>query len=150
MGYSMGQLLMGAAPGSMGETFRLGIIIAGVLLILLKVSSWRIPVTFISTVLILSAIGHMIYPDAIAAPVYQILTGGLLYGAFFMATDPVSSPYTNTGKIVFGLGLGLLTVLIRSFSGYTEGVMFSIILMNAFGPLIDSYVLEAKYKPLEG
>ncbi len=150
MAYSMGQLLMGAAPGSMGETFRLGIIIAGVLLILLKVSSWRIPVTFISTVLILSAVGHMIYPEAIAAPVYQILTGGLLYGAFFMATDPVSSPYTNTGKIVFGLGLGLLTILIRSFSGYTEGVMFSIILMNAFGPLIDSYVLDSKYKPLEG
>lgn len=148
MVYSIGQLLMGAAPGSMGETFRLGIIIAGIFLILTKVSSWRIPVTYISTVLVLSALGHMFFPANVAAPIYQVLAGGLLYGAFFMATDPVSSPYTNRGKIVFGLGLGLLTVLIRSFSGYTEGVMFSIILMNAFGPLIDSYVLDATYKPL--
>lgn len=146
--YSISDLLLGAAPGSMGETFRLGIIIAGVLLILTKVSSWRIPITYISTVLVLSAIGNLVLPGYIAAPVYQVLAGGLLYGAFFMATDPVSSPFTNSGKIVYGLGLGLLTVLIRSFSGYTEGVMFSIILMNAFGPLIDSYVLDRKYKPL--
>ncbi len=148
MAYTVWQLLTGAAPGSMGETFRLGIIIAGVLLILSKVSSWRIPVTYISTVLVLSAIGHLLMPETIAAPVYQVLTGGLLYGAFFMATDPVSSCYTNGGKIIFGLGLGILTILIRSFSGYTEGVMFSIILMNAFSPLIDSYVLDRKFKPM--
>ncbi len=146
--FSIWELLTGAVPGSMGETFRLGIIIAGVLLILSKISSWRIPVTYLSTVLVLSAIGHMIMPETITAPVYQVLAGGLLYGAFFMATDPVSSPYTDTGKIVYGIGLGLLTVLIRSFSGYTEGVMFSIILMNAFGPLIDSYVLDAKFKSM--
>ncbi len=146
--FSVWELLTGAAPGSMGETFRLGIIIAGVLLILSKISSWRIPVTYLSTVVVFSAIGHMIMPETITGPLYQILAGGLLYGAFFMATDPVSSPYTDTGKIVYGVGLGLLTVLIRSFSGYTEGVMFSIILMNAFGPLIDSYVLDSKFKSM--
>lgn len=148
LAYSIRELLLGAVPGSMGETFRLGIIIAGIFLIVSKVSSWRIPVTYISTVLVLSAIGHAIMPGTITEPLYQVLTGGLLYGAFFMATDPVSSPYTNWGKIIFGVGLGLLTVLIRSFSGYTEGVMFSIILMNAIGPLIDSTVLDSKFKPL--
>lgn len=146
--FSIKDLLLGAAPGSIGETFRLGIIIAGIFLIVTKISSWRIPVTYITTVLVLSALGHAFMPESIASPINQILTGGLLYGAFFMATDPVSSPYTNVGKIVFGMGLGLLTVLIRSFSGYTEGVMFSIILMNAVGPLIDSYVLDSKFKPL--
>lgn len=145
--YSTWQLLMGAAPGSMGETFRLGLILGGVFLMLIKVSSWRIPVSYIGTVLALSSVGHMIMPETIASPAYQVLTGGLLLGAFFMATDPVSSTYTNAGKVIFGVGLGLFTVLIRSFSGYTEGVMFSIILMNAFGPLIDSYVLDRKYKP---
>ena len=148
LAYSINDLLLGAAPGSMGETFRLGIIIAGVFLMVTKISSWRIPVTYISTVLILSAIGHAIMPGAVTAPVYQVLTGGLLYGAFFMATDPVSSPYTDTGKIIFGLGLGILTLVIRSFSSFTEGVMFSIILMNAIGPLIDSYVLDSKFKPM--
>lgn len=146
MVYSVWQLLMGAAPGSMGETFRLGLIIGGIFLMITKVTSWRIPVAYIGTVLALSSIGHMLMPQTIAAPVYQVLTGGLLLGAFFMATDPVSSTYTQTGKIVFGMGLGILTILIRGFSGYTEGVMFSIILMNAFGPLIDSYVLDRKYK----
>lgn len=146
--FTIKDLLLGAAPGSVGETFRLGIIIAGILLIVTKVSSWRIPVTYIATVLIISAIGHLLIPNSIASPTYQLLTGGLLYGAFFMATDPVSSPYTNMGKIIFGIGLGILTVLIRSFSGYTEGVMFSIILMNAFAPLIDSTVLDSKFKPL--
>lgn len=146
--FSVKDLLLGAAPGSVGETFRIGIIIAGIWLIATKVSSWRIPVTYIATVVAVSAIGHLVAPDSIASPLYQLLTGGLLYGAFFMATDPVSSPYTNMGKIIFGVGLGILTVLIRSFSGYTEGVMFSIILMNAFAPLIDSTVLDKKFKPL--
>ena len=148
MAYSIWDLLMGAAPGSMGETFRLGLIIGGIFLMLTKVSSWRIPVSYIGTVLVLTSVGHAFMPDTIAAPIYQILTGGLLFGAFFMATDPVSSTYTKAGKVIFGIGLGLFTVLIRSFSGYSEGVMFSIILMNAFGPLIDSYVLDRKFKPL--
>lgn len=149
MVYSAWQLLMGAAPGSMGETFRLGLILGGIFLMVTKVSSWRIPVSYIGTVLVLSGAGHIFMPETISAPVYQILTGGLLLGAFFMATDPVSSTYTQAGKVIYGIGLGVFTVLIRSFSGYTEGVMFSIILMNAFGPLIDSYMLDRKYKPLE-
>lgn len=146
--YDWWDLLLGAVPGSMGETFRLGIILAGIWLIGTKVASWRIPTAYLTTVLVLSSIGSVLFPGYVAIPAYQLLTGGLLYGAFFMATDPVSSPFTNTGKIIYGIGLGLLTVLIRSFSGYTEGVMFSIILMNAFGPLIDSYIVDRQFKPI--
>jgi Na+-transporting NADH:ubiquinone oxidoreductase subunit B/electron transport complex protein RnfD len=146
--YSIMDLLLGAAPGSMGETFRLGIIIAGIWLIYTKVAAWRTPTFFIGTVFVLSLIGNLVMPETIAAPTYQLLTGGLLYGAFFMATDPVSSPYTKMGKVIYGICLGALTILIRTWSGFTEGVMFSIILMNAFGPLIDSYILDRKYKPL--
>jgi Na+-translocating ferredoxin:NAD+ oxidoreductase RnfD subunit len=75
-----------------------------------------------------------------------LFSEGLLFGAFFMATDPVTTPFTKEGKWIAGVLLGLLTVLIRSFSGYVEGVMFSIILMNAFTPLIDTIVLDVKYK----
>lgn len=146
--YDLWDLLVGAAPGSMGETFRIGIILAGIWLIGTRVASWRIPTAYLATVLILSSIGYLVFPGQVASPVYQVLTGGLLYGAFFMATDPVSSPFTNEGKIIYGIGLGILTVLIRSFSGFTEGVMFSIILMNAFGPLIDSYIVDHKFKPI--
>lgn len=146
--YSIMDLLLGAAPGSMGETFRLGIIIAGLWLIFTKISSWRTSLTYIASVFVFAGLGHMMMPDAINPAIYQVLTGGLLYGAFFMATDPVSSPFTQTGKIIYGIALGFFTVLIRSFSGSAEGVMFSIILMNAFGPLIDSYVLDNRFKPL--
>lgn len=148
MEYGISDLLFGAAPGSMGETFRIGIIIAGLWLIATKVASWRTSLSFIGSAFIFASLGHLFMPQAVSDPVYQILTGGLLYGAFFMATDPVSSPFTKAGKIIYGICLGFFTVLIRAFSSSAEGVMFSIILMNAVGPLIDSYVLESKFKPL--
>lgn len=142
-------LLMGRAPGSLGETFRLGIIIGGLFLMFTKVANWRIPVSYLGSVLILSSIGNLFIPDQIAPPVFQMLSGGLLFGAFFMATDPVSSPFTKSGKWLYGLLLGLLTVIIRSFTGYVEGVMFSIILANAIAPLIDTLILNKKYRPIE-
>jgi Na+-transporting NADH:ubiquinone oxidoreductase subunit B/electron transport complex protein RnfD len=80
---------------------------------------------------------------------FQLLTGGLLFGSMFMATDPVTSPFTRTGKYVFGILCGLLTVLIRSFSGYVEGVMFSIVIMNAFAPLIDHIIVSLKYRQVK-
>lgn len=146
--FSYAKLLFGGAPGSMGETFRLGIILGGIFLILTKVSNWRIPVSYIGSVLVLSGVGNILLPQHVAPPLFQVLTGGLLFGAFFMATDPVSSPFTKTGKWIFGIFLGFFTILIRSFSGYVEGVMFSIILMNAFTPLIDTLVLQKKFKPV--
>ena len=101
------------------------------------------------SVLIFAWIGNSALPAKIAPPVFQLLSGGLLFGAMFMATDPVTSPFTKAGKFVFGILCGLLTVLIRSFSGYVEGVMFSIVIMNAFTPLIDRVILGIKYKPVK-
>lgn len=133
----------------MGELFRLGILAGGIFLMLTKVANWRIPVSYLGTVAGLSLIGTLLAPGKISGPVFQLLSGGLLFGAMFMATDPVTSPFTRLGKYIFGVMCGLLTVLIRAFSGYTEGVMFSIICMNALTPLIDHIVINLKYKTVE-
>ncbi len=138
-------LLLGKTPGSLGETFRLGIILGGIFLIITKVANWRVPLSYLLSVFIFSFIGNKLWPQKFAPPVFQILTGGLLFGAFFMATDPVTTPFTKQGKWIAGILCGLLTVLIRGLSGYVEGVMFSIILMNGFSPLIDQLVLKVKY-----
>ncbi len=145
--FSYGDLLVGKQPGSVGETCRIVIILGGIFLILAKVSNWRIPVSYLGTVFVFALIGHRFLPQDIAPPVFQIFTGGLMFGAMFMATDPVTSPFTKAGKYCFGISCGVLTVLIRSFSGYVEGVMFSIVIMNAFTPLIDQIVLMFKYRP---
>ena len=143
---SLTSLLLGQTGGSMGELFRLGIIAGGIFLILTKVANWRIPVSYIGSVVIFSSIGTFIAPLQIAPPVFQVFAGGLLFGALFMATDPVTSPFTKAGKYIFGILCGLLTVLIRAFSGYTEGVMFSIIFMNALTPLLDHIIINFKYR----
>jgi RnfABCDGE-type electron transport complex D subunit len=140
-------LLFGNYPGCIGETFKIGIIIGGLFLIFTKVANWRIPFFYIFSVFIFSLIGNLFSPKMFAPPLFQILTGGLLFGAFFMATDPVTMPSTNEGKIIAGFLLGLLTIIIRVFSGYVEGVMFSILLVNGFTPLIDYLIIEKKYKP---
>jgi len=142
-------LLMGKCAGSIGETFRLGIIVGGLFLMFVKVSNWRVPIFYLGTVFVLSFIGNNVIGARVAPPEFQLLAGGLLFGAMFMATDPVTSPHTKAGKCIFGILCGLLTVLIRSFSGYVEGVMFSIVIMNAFAPLIDHIVVTSKYKKVE-
>jgi RnfABCDGE-type electron transport complex D subunit len=139
-------LLLGRTAGSMGEVFRIGIVAGGLYLIYSRVSNWRIPLFYLSAVFVLSYFGNMFFPDKVAEPVFQLLSGGLLFGAFFMASDPVTSPYTKPGKIIFAVLCGLLTVLIRSFSGYVEGVMFSIVIMNGFSPLIDRFIVSFKYR----
>jgi len=138
-------LLIGQTAGSMGETCRIAIVLGGIFLILTKVSNWRVPVCYIGSVFLFALIGNHFMPARIAPPAFQVLTGGLLFGAMFMATDPITSPFTRAGKYSFGILCGILTVLIRSFSGYVEGVMFSIVIMNAMTPLIDHIVLMLKY-----
>lgn len=144
--YSYADLLFGGAAGSMGEVFRIGIIAGGIFLLLTKVGNFRIPVAYLASVFIVSLLGWLVAPGRIAPPIFQLLSGGLLYGAFFMATDPVTSPVHRASKYIYGALLGIMTVIIRSFSGYTEGVMFSIIFMNALTPLIDHFVLKMKYR----
>jgi RnfABCDGE-type electron transport complex D subunit len=142
-------LLLGLTPGSVGELFRVGVIAGGLFLLATRVANWRIPAAYLATVVAFSALGSAFAPGKFAPPLIQLLTGGLLFGAFFMATDPVTSPTTVAGKFVAGVFLGIITVLIRSFSGYSEGVMFAILLMNTFAPLVDHIVLSLKYKPVK-
>ncbi len=146
--YSYADLLLGRAPGSMGETFRLLIILSGIFLMVVKVSNWRIPVAYLGSVALFSLAGNMFF-EQFAPPLIQLLSGGLLLGAFFMATDPVTSPFTRPGKLIYGVSLGLLTVLIRGLTENPEGVMFSILIMNAFAPLIDSAILKHRFKPIK-
>ena len=102
-----------------------------------KIITWHIPVSIIGTVIIFSSILNLVNPEAYAGPAFHILTGGLLLGAIFMATDYVTSPMSNKGMIIYGIGIGILTVVIRVFGAYPEGVSFAILIMNAFVPLIN-------------
>jgi len=140
-------LLLGRVAGSTGEVFRIGIIAGAVLLMMTRVSSWRITFSYLATVALFAFVGHLLGPGTFAPPLFQLLAGSVLFGAVFMATDPVTSPATKPGKFIFGTGCGIVTVLIRTFSGFTEGVMFSIVIMNAFTPLIDNAVVNITYRP---
>ena len=131
-------LFLGNTGGSIGETSALLILIGGLLLIALRIIDWRIPLVYIGTVALFT---FVLGQDAI----FHILAGGLMLGAFFMATDYVTSPLTHKGRIIFGIGAGILTVVIRRFGGLPEGVCFSILLMNAITPLIDRYVKVRPY-----
>lgn len=126
-------LFIGNVPGCIGETSALLLLIGGIYLIIRKVIDWKIPVSYIGTVFILSFIFGK-------DPIFSILAGGLFLGAFFMATDYSSSPITPKGKILYGVFIGIITVIIRTFSSYPEGVMFSILLGNAFVPYFDRLV----------
>jgi electron transport complex protein RnfD len=131
-------LLLGNTSGSLGETSALLLLAGGIFLIILRIIDWRTPLAFIGTVAILSLV---LGQDA----VYQVLSGGLMIGAFFMATDYVTAPLTRTGKIIFGAGAGILTVIIRFWGAMPEGVCYAILLMNAAAPLIDRYTQPRPY-----
>lgn len=122
--------------GCIGETCAVALIIGGIYLLVKHVISWRIPVLYILTVFVLTAaIGR----KGLRIPVYEIFTGGLMLGAFFMATDYASSPVTPKGQIIFAIGCGIITTLIRIFGGYPEGVSYSILIMNLAVPLIERF-----------
>lgn len=142
------ELLLGNSMGCIGETFRVGIIIGGLFLIFTKISSWRLPLSCIASAAFFSFLGHYFAPEKFAPPVFQLLSGGLLLGAFFMVTDPVTCPFTRAGKWIGGILFGFFVVLIRGLSGYVEAVMFSILLLNVFAPLIDRVVLDIRYPKL--
>ncbi len=130
---------IGNIAGSLGETSAIALILGGLYLIYKGHVDWRIPGTYIGTVFVLTTIVGFVTGQGMWYPVFHLLTGGLLLGAFFMATDWVTTPITKKGRIIFGLGCGLLTVLIRLKGGYPEGVCYSILLMNCVTPLIDRY-----------
>lgn len=132
-------LLTGNIGGSLGETSALLIIVIGVILALRRTFDWRIPVAALLAVAVFSGALWGARPGQFATPVYQLLSGGFLFGVVFMATDPVTSPLSPKGAWIFGAGIGFLVVLIRVFGGLPEGVMYAILLMNACTPLIDRW-----------
>jgi RnfABCDGE-type electron transport complex D subunit len=138
-------LFLGSTAGSLGETCGLIIILGGIFLIATRVANWRLPLATILGALATAAVMHLMAPDRFADPVFHVFAGGLLFGAFFMVTDPVTCPFTNAGKWVYGMLVGVLTILIRNLSGYPEGVMFAILFMNIFAAVIDDAVLAARY-----
>ena len=139
----------GDMAGCLGEVSALALLLGGLFLLFKKVISWHIPISFIGTVVVVGGIFWLIDPSKYPNPIFHLITGGLILGAFFMATDMVTSPVTFQGMLIFGFGCGLLTVLIRLFGGYPEGVSFAILLMNACTPLIDRYCRPKIYGQVE-
>jgi electron transport complex protein RnfD len=110
-----------------------------------KIITWHTPVSMIVSVAVLTGIFWLIDPSRYANPLFHVLTGGVMLGAIFMATDYVTSPFTHRGMLIFGSGIGVLTVLIRLFGNYPEGVSFAILIMNAFVPMINKVAKEPRY-----
>ncbi|MEA4852002.1 MAG: RnfABCDGE type electron transport complex subunit D [Paludibacter sp.] len=138
-------LFLGNMGGSMGEVSAIAILIGLSYLLYKKIISWHIPVSILATVFIFTAILNRIQPEAYASPVAHLFTGGLMLGAVFMATDYVTSPMNTRGMLVYGVGIGIITVLIRVFGAYPEGVSFAILIMNAFTPLINTYIKPKRF-----
>ena len=139
-GVELGPLLLGSVNGSVGETSALALLIGGLYLCVRRTASWEIPAGMIAAVVVLAQLCYWGGLTPISG-VAHLLGGSAMLGAFFIATDPVSSPITTRGKLLFGIGCGVLTVLIRIFSGYSEGVMFAVLLMNAMVPLINNWTV---------
>ncbi|MBU0763389.1 MAG: RnfABCDGE type electron transport complex subunit D [Bacteroidetes bacterium] len=137
--------LTGQVGGSLGEISAVALIIGGVYMLIRKIITWHIPVSMIGSIVILTGIFWLIDPGQYADPVFHILTGGVMLGAIFMATDMVTSPMTPAGQLVFGMGIGIITVIIRIFGAYPEGVSFAILLMNAVVPLLNKAFVPKRF-----
>ena len=140
-----GNMLLGNMGGSLGEVAAFALLIGFAYMLVRKIITWHIPVTIFLTVFIFSGILNVCDPEQFANPLFHLLSGGLMLGAIFMATDYVTSPMSHKGMIIYGAGIGVLTVLIRQFGAYPEGMSFAILIMNAFTPLINRYCKPARF-----
>ncbi|GAB4241393.1 MAG: RnfABCDGE type electron transport complex subunit D [Acidobacteriota bacterium] len=138
-------LFVGRTGGSIGETSALVLILCGLWLGWRRIFDWRLPVSTVLTVFVFSGILWAIHPERFPSPLFMILSGGLLFAAVFMVTDPVTTPTTTKGAWIFGFGVGVLVVLIRLFGGLPEGVMYAILLMNAATPYINAYTQPRQF-----
>lgn len=130
-------LLMGNMGGSLGEVSAIAILIGGLYMLIRRIITWHIPVAFLGSAALFSGILWLVDPTLYVDPAFHLLTGGIMLGAVYMATDMVTSPMAKSGQLIFGAGCGLLTITIRVFGAYPEGVSFAILIMNAFVPLIN-------------
>ncbi len=137
--------LLGMQPGSMGEISGLLLIFGFLFLVFRKVITWHIPVIVIGTMFVFSGLLWLGNPDRFIDPLFHILTGGALLGAIFMATDYVTSPMTIRGVVIYSMGIGIITILVRVFGAYPEGISFAILIMNAFVPLLNKYFKPSRF-----
>jgi len=143
------KLLFGNVSGSIGETSAIAIIAGGIFLLFTRVANWRTVVGTLGSFAVLGFVMHLANPLIFGPVGWHLLAGGLLFGAFFMATDPVSSPITNGGKWIYGTIIGVVTLLIRNLTGYVEGVMFAILLGNIAAPVLDEIIVKIRLRKLE-
>ena len=141
----LGNGIEGVGAGCIGEVSELALIIGLVYMLWKKIITWHIPVSILLTVFVFGGIMHLANPAAYASPMYHLLSGGLLLGACFMATDYVTSPMNHKGMLIYGVCIGMLTVIIRLWGAYPEGMSFAILIMNAFTPLINTYVKPKRF-----
>lgn len=139
------ELFLGYMNGSMGEVSAVALLLGFFWLLYKRIITWHIPVVIIATVFSFTGILWLIDPLHNASPVFHILTGGIMLGAIFMATDLVTSPMTKTGMVIYAIGIGIITVVIRIFGAYPEGVSFAILIMNATVPLINRYLKPRRF-----
>lgn len=145
----LGDLFLGNIGGCIGEVSALALLVGLAVLLLSKVISWHIPVSILTTVAVLTGIMWFVNPVLYVNPLYHLFSGGLLLGAIFMATDYVTSPMTPKGMVWYGIGIGLLTVIIRYFGSYPEGMSFAILIMNAVTPLINNWCKPKRFGEVE-
>jgi electron transport complex protein RnfD len=138
-------LFLGKMMGSSGEVAAFALLIGMVYLLIRKIITWHIPISILGTVFIFTGILWLVNPERFADPLFHLLTGGLMLGAIFMATDYVTSPMTGRGMLIYGAGIGFVTVLIRVFGAYPEGVQFAILIFNGFTPLLNKYIKPRRF-----
>ena len=138
-------LFIGNNGGCLGEVSAVALILGLLYMLWKRIITWHIPVSILATVFVFSGIMYLANPEAYASPVIQLLSGGLMLGAIFMATDYVTSPMSKKGMLIYGVCIGLLTVVIRLFGAYPEGMSFAILIMNAFTPLINTYCKPKRF-----
>jgi len=141
----VGAYFLGDMAGSLGEVSAAALLFGALFLLWKRIITWQIPASYLGTVVVFGGIFWLADPTRYPGPLFHLLTGGLMLGAFFMATDMVTTPVTPRGMLLYGVGCGLITVLIRLFGGYPEGVSFAILLMNAATPLIDRFTKPKKF-----
>ncbi len=139
------KLGLGDVGGSMGEVGAIALLLGFAYMLIRKIITWHIPVSILVTAFIFAAALHLVNPQEYVSPVFHLLSGGLLLGAIFMATDYVTSPMSKKGMLIYGVGIGIITMVIRVFGAYPEGISFAILLMNACTPLLNRYIKPKRF-----
>ena len=143
--FSLLPALLGSTAGSLGETSELLILLGGLWLLALRIIQWEIPLTLLLSLALMALFAHQVEPLRYPGALYHLSSGGLLLGAFFIATDPVTSPISRTGRLIFGAGCGVLVYVIRTWGSFPEALAFAVLFMNAMTPLIDRYCRPRAY-----